>query len=408
MIIRAKYLVDRTFSVVENGALQIEDKRIIQVGRASDFRGQQTADLGDSLLLPGFVNAHTHLELGFTAGKIGPGPDFIDWLGCLVEQIRAQADHPEVFQESVEQGLAESLAAGTTLVGDITRMPTQTRLATARVTPRPAVVSFGEIIAFGSIRESGFNLISAACDDTHVGDDLGIGLSPHAPYSVEPDVLFDCLERARLENLPLSIHAAETQAEIQYTTRLTGPFRSYFERLGLWDDAIPCLGLRPIEHLYRCGALGPTTMLAHVNYANEDDLAMLRKTGSSVAYCPRAHAGFRHGPHRFREMLVQGVNVCLGTDSLASTPSLSVLDEMRFLRAGHADVPGRTILAMGTRNGAVALGHGTTRGTLEEGHRADVVSVALDPQGPGDAFENILCGRGECRTVIAAGACLIS
>jgi len=402
-VLRARYVVDREFTPVDNGALCIQDGLIAEVGRADDFSGRQMHDLGDAVLLPGLVNAHTHLEFGFAAGKVPPSPDFPDWLRRLVEEAGTHAGDEQVHDQSVEQGLYESTAAGTTLIGDITHQPVRTRSIMARSAHRPAVVSFGEVIAFGAIRDLAAERIAAACDTAYARDDLGIGLSPHAPYSVEPNVLTTCVERARAANLPLCVHAAETPAEQQYTTELTGPFRDYFISLGVWDDAIPCVGRGPIEYLHDCGALGPGTLLAHVNYPSHEDLDLLCATGTSVAYCPRTHDAFGHEPHRFREMLARGINVCLGTDSLASVPSLSILDEMRFLRRRYEDLPARTILAMATCNGARALRRGESTGLLEPGRRADCVAVALDPHGPADPLDNVLGGEAPCHLVLIAG-----
>ena len=157
-------------------------------------------------------------------------------------------------------------------------------------------------------------------------------------------------------------------------------FRSGFlRRLGLWDEQSPRSGCTPVELCAAAGLLGPETLLAHANYVSDADIATIAASRASVAYCPRTHDAFGHDPHRFRDMLRAGVNVCLGTDSLASNPSLSILDELRFLRMKCHDVAPRELLAMATLRGAAALGFADLTGSITPGKSADLVVIPLVP-----------------------------
>jgi cytosine/adenosine deaminase-related metal-dependent hydrolase len=186
------------------------------------------------------------------------------------------------------------------------------------------------------------------------------------------------------------MHLAEIAEEAQFTTRLAGPIRGFLKRHRVWDRRIPCPGLSPVAYAAVTGVLRSASLLAHVNYATDEELDLIAAAGAHVAYCPRTHDAFGHQPHRFREMIDRGINVCIGTDSLASNPSLSVLEELRFLHRRHPDLPAGLLLAMGTIHGARGLGLADAVGALAPGMQADLTVVPLDPHGPTDPVENLL------------------
>ena len=386
MILRARYVL--AAEPIENGSVRIENGRIVEVGPAADVEGSPIEDLGDSLLLPGFVNAHTHLELSHLAGRIQPRGDFVDWIGRLAQIIRAEADDPGIARSAVQRGRELSLQAGVAMVGDITRLPAVTRAVLADGPMR--VLSFGEVIAIGKLRSRLNERLAAAVEPTSSSPFLEIGISPHAPYTLEPDGLRACVERARAGGLRLCIHLAETADEALFTTRLAGPVRTYLKRHRIWDRRVPCPGRSPVDYAAATGVLGPETVLAHVNYVSDDDIDRIAASGAHVAYCPRTHEAFGHPPHPFRRMLARGVNVCVGTDSLASNPSLSVLAELRHLRNRHPDVSGGLLIEMGTARAARALGMASVVGRIAPGFWADLTVIPLDPTGPADPLNNVL------------------
>jgi len=390
MILRARHVLAAPDGLIDNGALRIHEGRIAEVGPAAGLAGEPVTDLGDGLLLPGLVNAHTHLELTHLAGRLPPRGNFADWVGRLVDALQADGDRPDVVRQAVAGGRAACLAQGTTVVGDISRLPNITRPELAGGPLR--VLSFGEVIAFGRLRHRLAERLEAAVNGGARSEFLEVGVSPHAPYTLEPDGLRTCVGRAVACGLRLCMHLAESREEAAFTERLSGPIREYFERHGLWDGQVPRPGLSPIEYAAATGVLGPDTLLAHVNYAGERDIRRLAGAGAHVVYCPRTHQAFGHQPHPFRSMLDAGVNVCLGTDSLASNPSLSVLDELRFLRSVHPDLPGRLLLDMATIRGARALGLERLLGSISVGKQADLVFVPLAERSADDPLEQLLSG----------------
>ena len=390
MLLRADYVLPIEASPIKHGAVLIERGRIAEVGRGGGLVGSPDIDFGEAVILPGFVNAHTHLELGFCAGRVPPGADFTGWLERLLAERKAAGDTDRVMAESARWGATASLAAGVTAVGDITTRPEIVRGVLKHGPLR--VVSFGEVIAVGRGRDRLGDRLAAAIDAAHASEHLRVGVSPHALYSVEPGAVRGCVAAARAGDLPMCVHLAETKDEASFTLGLRGPFRRLLERLGVWDDLLPCPGLGPVALARECGLLTPQSILAHCNYLSDDDIALIASSGAHVAYCPRTHAGFGHEPHPFRRLLESGVNVCIGTDSLASNPCLSVLEEIRHLRRADPNLDAERLLRMATLNGARALGLSDDTGSLTAGKSADLTVVPLEPGKSGAAAERLVRG----------------
>ena len=368
--------------------MRIEGTRIAEVGPARSMEGTPVVDFGEAVILPGLVNAHTHLELGFFAGQAPPGKSFVDWIERLAATKAACPDFARTAAASVRTGMKQSLAAGVTTVGDVTTRPQSVRSDLKHGPLR--VVSFGEVIAIGSRRNLLAERLQAAIDGAHASDYLTVAVSPHAPYSIEPDGIRACVEAAERLNMRLCMHLAETVDEARFTERGDGPLGDLLRHFGVADNLIPCPQMTPVALAHQCGALSGRTVLAHCNYVSNEDLALLAASGAHVAYCPRTHAAFGHDPHPFRRMLGDGINVCIGTDSLASNPSLSVLEEIRHLHEVYPDLNGSVLIEMATIRGARALGLFEAVGTLARGKYADVTVLPLEPDGAADAVENVL------------------
>lgn len=389
MLLQAKYVVPVSDRPIKNGAVRIDGEVIGEVGTSKSVDGGPVVNFGNAAILPGFINGHTHLELTWAeGGSVRTGEGFFDWLERLVGATRDLSDCDEVFAASAREGMRRSLSCGVTTVGDVTSRPSAVRSALRHGPLR--VVSFGEVIAMGTLRGQLSQRLQAAADGSCASQYLTIGVSPHSPYTVESEGIQACVETGERLGLRMCMHLAETPDEARYTECGDGPCREYLEKLNVWDDLVVCPKMPPVPLAYSCAVLGSQTLLAHCNYASPDDVDLLVATGAHVAYCPRTHAAFEHEPHPYREMLAAGVNVCMGTDSLASNPSLSVLDEIRFLRRIHPEVAVATLLEMATMSGAEALGLGSVVGSLTAGKSADITVVPLDPDGPVDPIENLL------------------
>jgi cytosine/adenosine deaminase-related metal-dependent hydrolase len=366
------------------------------VGSRSDVdshaqgRRATTIERPRSLLLPGLVNAHTHLDLT----HIGPREyDQRAGFAGFVETVRRErwtlaAD----IRRSVREGVALSLAGGVVAVGDIAGAPAgRPTLAAYFELASSALrgVSFVEFFAIGKgERPARERLTQVLSDAPDFGRGVQLGLQPHAPTTVALATYGWLRHQAGLASLPLSTHLAETAAEHEFIASGTGPHRRFLEDLGLWDDAMLeeiGRGRSPVAHMGE--VLGQARFAAaHVNDASDADIELLASTKTSVVYCPRASEYFgaqeHFGPHRYREMLKAGINVALGTDSIINLPAevdrLSPLDEARLLYRRDQTDP-TLLLQMATTNGAKALGMNEAAFTLRPGAAlAGLIAVPVD------------------------------
>ncbi|HZW09394.1 MAG TPA: amidohydrolase family protein [Phycisphaerales bacterium] len=405
---------------------------VIAIGTAAQVNAHGEAaradavGLDDSVLLPGLVNAHTHLDLTHL-GPLEHRPEdgFVAW----VERIRAGRAHDaEAIAGAVRQGIELSLRAGTVLVGDIAGAPggrpSLAPLHTLALSPLRGI-SFLEFFAIGSRERDSLERVEQTLRGAPAIDQASgvrLGLQPHAPNTVGLAGYRRAGEWARRWRLRLATHLAETPEEREFVLCGTGPQRAMLERFGLWSDAMLGeigSGRSPVEHLAPVLA-GSEYLLAHVNDLGEDHalaIEMLRAAGASVAYCPRASAYFgapsHFGPHRYREMLRAGVNVCLGTDSVVNLPpgcersegcGMSVLDEARLLfRRDGADP--EQLLAMMTVNGARALGwEDHSRFSFRAGSRPlGLVAVGVGGSRPGVSASARLLESDRPATLLAVG-----
>ncbi len=386
---------------IENGCVQVENGRIVSVERCQAHA--EATDLGDAVVVPGFVNAHTHLELTGCAGRVPYRGSFPQWIADLTAINPHRSADAGVLERALADGWAQSLAAGVTAVGDIGIGP---RVLRAWRSAPLHLVGFLEVMGLGErFRRLAAERRSAAAveqmladlpandpaeDAAHTSRKLRrFGVTPHAPYSTDDLVYGPAIVLARARRLPICTHLAETRDELQFLAKGTGPLRRMLEEMDLWDGTFQPPGCSPVEYVHRLGLLDLRPLLAHVNYASDGDLDLLARSQACVAFCPRSHLFFQHEPHRYRDMLARGINVCLGTDSLASNASLSILDELRHLAVtGH--LPHPQLLAMGTIAGARALGLDDRIGSLEPGKHADLVAVPLAHPATADPLADVL------------------
>ena len=361
----ARLLPSADAPIIHDAAMLVETGRIIAIGEAINIDAQhqadETHDLGDVLVLPGLVNAHVHLELSKHAHGIAPA-SFIDWLMELMHQSL----DPEAGSLA---GAKESLRSGVTCVGDISRQCGLTRPALSKGPLR--VVSFGEVQAMAQRRSLLDERFAAASETTTESEWLTVGISPHAPYSIEPAGYQKCLEFARRTGRPMATHLAETPEEREFLTDHSGAFARLWESLHAWDDKVPTFAGGPIRFAHSLGLLDAPTLLAHVNECDDEELAILAAGKASVVYCPRTHAYFNRPPHRWREMLAEGINVAVGTDSRASCPDLNLMNDLRLLHWNSPETDMATVLAMGTIYAAKAIGMEGLVGALMPGAFAD-------------------------------------
>jgi len=375
---------------IADGGGVIAGNQIAAVGRWREVRSERAdtvIDLGESVLLPGLINAHCHLDYTGMAGEFVPTKRFTDWIKDITTEKSAWG-YSE-FAESWLSGARMLLRHGVTTVADVEVAP-ELLPEVWDATPL-RVLTFLEMTGVRSRRQPEAVLREVIqWIDSLPGGRQRMGLSPHAPYSIEPEGIKACADAVARHDLRLCMHLAETREEIRFLQYGDGPLREFLNRLDVLDERYECPGKRPLELAHDGGVLSPRTVLAHGNYVEDDELPLLAESGVHVAYCPRTHAAFGHEPHPYGRMLAAGINVCLGSDSLASNPSLSVLEEIRHLYQNDMGIEAVTLIAMATARGAAALGVAERTGSLEAGKDADLTVVPLDLRGPTDPLENIL------------------
>lgn len=387
----ASWIAPMDAPMVHHGAVLFDHGRIIAIGPQTTLRTDHAdaVNVGDSLVLPGLVNAHAHLELSNCTPGAPPAGGFGAWLRQRIQYMSADPEKlADTITHAVSIGIEQCLRFGITTVGDITRQPHLTRPLLSRSPLN--IISCGEIQSLGQRRMLLDQRLFIALDPTHATARLSIGLSPHAPYTVEPAAYQRCLQLARQHNLPLATHLAESPDEAEFLAHHTGPFRELWESLNAWDDQVPHFDGGPIRFAQSLGLLDHPTLLAHVNYCDNEELSILAAGRASVVYCPRTHTYFNHPPHRWRDMLARGINVALGTDSCASSPDLNLVDDLRLLHHIAPDVPVQTLWEMATVRAARALQLDQQVGSITAGKAAD---FAIFPVKTDDPLREVLEGN---------------
>lgn len=359
-----------------------------EVRRHPAAKAAERIDAANALLLPALANAHTHLDLT----HIGPRPfDRNVGFRSFIDTVRTQRHtEPDEIRSAVRLGSSLLRQSGVLAVGDIAgavRGKPDLTAVQALHDSGLAGVSYIEFFAMAPdgprLTEQLENMLKvfASSRSTH-----GVGLQPHAPYSVSLPAYDAALGLASRWGIPISTHLAETPEESEFIASGSGPLRELLESLGVWHHALATtfsLGRSPVEHLLT-RELIPATVV-HLNQCSDADLQILAKSGSSVVYCPRASAYFGwervFGPHRYRDMIASGVNVALGTDSIINLPHadrISILDEMRFLFERDGMDPG-VLLKMATVNAAQSLRMDPRAFSLQVGATPlGIIAVGID------------------------------
>ena len=233
-----------------------------------------------------------------------------------------------------------------------------------------------------------------------------VGLSPHAPYTATPALLEQAARAAQRRGWRLVTHVAESEEEFAMFRYGQG---TMFDWLKGQRDMSDCGRGSPVQHLEHCGYFGPNVLAVHANYLDRRDASVLAANGVSVVHCPRSHDYFRHLKFPREELEKAGVNICLGTDSLASVrkesgraPTLSLFAEMQALARATPELAPETILRMATVNGARALGLDGVAGEILPGAAADLIALPLRGNAR-DVVESVIHFGGEVAASMIGG-----
>src|ERR1043166_7276148 len=329
MILRARVVVTMDGPPIENGAIALSGDRVLDVGPFGEIGARhvgEIVDLGERALLPGLINAHCHLDYTCLRGKSPPPKSFTDWIRAINAE-RAKLSEAD-YLASIRAGFAEAKKFGTTTIANLTGLPQ----LVAAVEPPIRTWWFAELI---DVRrpERADAIVDLAVDALKAAKHWG--LAPHALYTASARLFRRCEEITRRENILLTTHVAESREEIELFRDASGPLHEFLKEIG--REVRDSGGNTALEQFLTVRdsstSLGMTKrwLLVHLNELVDGDFDLLQKsgTGFSIVHCPRSHAYFGHSPFQFEPLRELGLNVCLGTDSLASNEDLSLFGEMR-------------------------------------------------------------------------------
>jgi cytosine/adenosine deaminase-related metal-dependent hydrolase len=395
MILRARTILPITAPPIENGAIVVSGNQIRAVGKLPDlkscFSDEEIFDFGEVVLLPGFVNAHCHLDYTDMAGQLPPPKTFLDWIPQMLA-AKAAWSYTD-YAKSWLNGAKMLLQTGTTTVADIEAVP---ELLPEMWDAMPLrIFSFLEMTGVRSKRKPREILDEAIIKiDSLSHSRCRAGLSPHAPYSTSLRLLQLCAKVAREKKLRITSHVAESEQEFEMFTNARGKMFDWLKKNE--RDNSDCGCGSPVQHLESAGLLGENFLAVHANYLDEKDFGLLAKRNVSVAHCPRSHDYFRHEKFPLKKLLNANVNVCLGTDSLSTVRKsgkqklqLDMFAEMRAFAANDKSILPEEILKMATMNGARALGMAGNIGELSENAFADLVAIPFRGK-VADIYETVL------------------
>jgi len=418
-ILSAEWVLPVSAAPIRDGLVVVEGRRIAWVGSRRDlpsrFLKAPIRAFPRSLILPGWVNAHCHLNLTAALGMVpGSADRFTDWVRQV---IRLQMSWPpQIIRQAIVAGMDLLVSSGTTTLAHVSTLPP---LEPFLEHPVRSVV-FHEPIGFRADRapelleeaEEWLDSADALIQDAGAGQ-VRIGLAPHAPYSVSPELLRGCAQLAERLRIPLSIHVSETRAEAEFLQTGSGQFRELLDDRGAWEPRWAPPAVSPVRYLSDLGVIAPARtskeregagLAVHCNYLTEADIQLLAQSRLTATWCPGSHLFFGHRDHPAQRLLDAGASLALGTDSLASNAGLSMLREARLAAAALPSVDRALWLRAATLTGAQALGLGGVTGSLEPGKAADLQVLYGVPDETPDPLTALFEADLRVRMVLVDGA----
>ncbi len=409
MLIQARVVLPMSSPPVAAGAVRVHGNRVTEVGPAGVLlpeTGEETVDLGDTVLLPGLINAHCHLDYSSLRHAIDPPEGFTEWVQRL-NSIKRQLSSEDIL-EAIRKGCREARRYGTTTVCSMAAFPD---LLPILEPPAIRIWWFYEMIDVRH-RVTSEEVVAGALSffNTPQGSLTRYGLNPHAPYTASL-LLYRLADAcAREAGLALSSHVSESVEETQMFAEQSGPLHAFLAQLG--RPMHDCGHDTPLGWLWRNDAINKDWILAHLNDLRESDFSLLESLPASAlphaVHCPGSHAYFKHPRFPFERLFRMGMNICVGTDSLASTDSLSLLAELRRLKRSVPELSAEQLLDTVTRAPARALNQQGALGCIAPGALADLIGIPLRGVPLQDAASACIEYRGPVPWMMVDGTILNS
>ena len=401
ILYRGAWVLPISAPPIRNGGVLARDGRVVAVSAAFDDGHLpidrpsassrvgsetdshiETLDLGDVAILPGLVNAHTHLELSWMRDRIPPSGSMAEWAAKLIALRRDQGSDPPA---PIADAIRESRAAGTALVGDVTNtLAAYELLSDSRL--RGDI--FYELLGFNP--PSAKQIVEAAqstLEQLTPRSGWRPSIVPHAPFSVSP-ALFRSIAHAAGDRA-VSVHLGESAEEVQFLRDGTGAWRELLGRIGAWNDQWRPPGCGSVEYLDQLGLVNERLLAVHGTQLQKPELSRLAAAHATLVACPRSNRWTGAGTPPIEHFYESGVRVAVGTYSLASVEDLNVFAELAAMRSLAPHVPAARLLESATLSGALALGFAGEFGTIEPGKRAELIAVRI-PRGLDDVEEYLV------------------
>ena len=417
-MLSAEYILPISGEPIEDGALAIENGKIAAVGKRSElvkkFPESAHENFGEAAILPGLVNAHSHLEITSMRGFLEDvEEDFYSWLMKLTK-TRAEKLTETDIETAAIFGAIEGARAGVTCFGDIGRYGKAGFEALKKVGLRGILFQETEFSPKNEEAENDFlKLRDKFLKLKETENELvKVGISPHAPYTVSRRLFEKITDYALDKKIEISIHAAESAQESEFFLKGSGFFANLYKNLSLEWNAPK---VSTVEYLSDIGVLQTKPLLAHCVKVSEKDIQIIAESGSRIAHCPKSNAKFGHGIAPLEKFSDKKIRVGFGSDSVASNNTCDILEEARFaalfvrITGGrNRFLSAREIIKTATLGGASALGLDDRIGTFETGKQADliVVSTGNTSQLPiHDVYSVLLFASGarDVRLTMVAG-----
>jgi len=382
----ARWIAPIQGPLLEGAAIATFGGTIVEIGPLKDIRTKYLGRLKDHdqrLLMPGFVNAHCHLELSPLKWRLTPTGSFFQWVRALVKA--RDMIEPNEWGRAVEDAIDELLRGGVIALGDV---------GNTGLIPGLSGVNwpfwgthFHEIIAPKGPLPRLPSMVEQALDQTN---HFYTALSAHAPYSVSSENMVKIKQWTRKWDLPFSIHVAESPEEIQFLKEGKGPVKEILEERGHWPLENPLPSTTPVRYLDSLGILDSQTLCIHCLHVDEEEVEILARSRASVCFCPRSNVFLGVGKPNPIPLLEAGVNIALGTDSLASNDRLSMFAEMSSLASMCPDLDPEVILEAATLGGAKALGLDALFGALTKDRVSEILAVPVPALKRSEVFEYLV------------------
>lgn len=389
---------------INKGAVMIRYGSITAVGPAEKiimkYPGNRVVHLADSVLLPGLINLHVHLELPPLLDLIR-AKTFPDWVINLIGKKKGLTSRD--YDLATRQNIKMLIHTGTTTVAEI---------CTHNISPAILkqsglrAIIYQEVISMNPLSRSPR---VSSCDKRAPYKLVHRGLSPHTPYTVSEAALRTINLLSRKKDIRLAMHIAESKDEILLLQQKKNGLEKIYQS-AKWDLAWSPKGPSSFEYLDRIGMLSSHLLAVHAVQVTDKDIELIKKSEVSIAHCPRSNKETGVGRMPLKKFLDAGITVGLGTDSLASSPTLNMWDEIRYALRVHRrnGITAQDIFRLATIGGAKALGMDREIGSLEPGKRADIIAVPLPAKNTGDIYSDLLRETKSCIMNMVNGKILYS